>query len=202
MHSCLLWEYQCCLPGPAQHRGRSCYLGWSDTETQTLLTWGAIWRQQRAPSLTSLSMGILPEHEYMITSQGFIFSQWLQYQYLPELPVKHWDIETGFTETEFYLVSILISHREKKKWLHKKKPAKNSSLLHSYIPSLTLPLASRVIPWSLQTKISRTQLWEERKEQRKTCLKKSRAKKKKKEKEKRKLQMKVRTSRQEQNSHS
>lgn len=90
----------------------------------------------------------------------------------------------------------------KKKWLHKKKPAKNSSLLHSYIPSLTLPLASRVIPWSLQTKISRTQLWEERKEQRKTCLKKSRAKKKKKEKEKRKLQMKVRTSRQEQNSHS
>lgn len=32
------------------------------------------------------------------------------------------------------------------------KHAKNSSLLHSYIPSLTLPLTLQVIPWSLQTK--------------------------------------------------
>lgn len=111
---CLLWEDLCCPPGPVQHEGRSCYLGWSDMEIQTLLTWGTIWRQRRAPSLILLSMGILHEHECMITSQGFIFSQWLQYQCLPELPVKHWDIETGFTETEFYLVSILISHREKK----------------------------------------------------------------------------------------
>lgn len=32
------------------------------------------------------------------------------------------------------------------------KHAKNSILLHSYIPSLTLPLTLQVIPWSLQTK--------------------------------------------------
>lgn len=46
------------------------------------------------------------------------------------------------------------------------KHAKNSSLLHSYIPSLTLPLTLQVIPWSLQTKRSRTQLCGKKKRRR------------------------------------
>jgi len=76
--------------------------------------------------------------------------------------------------------------------------AKNSNLLHSYVPSLTLPLTLQVIPWSLQTKKSRAQLCgEKRKKKRyKTLIKKIQDKKK------RKLQMKVRTSRQGQNSDS
>lgn len=64
------------------------------------------------------------------------------------------------------------------------KHAKNSSLLHSYIPSLTLPLTLQVIPWSLQTKkIKNTTVCEgEKKREReiKPCLKKIQDKRKKK----------------------
>lgn len=80
------------------------------------------------------------------------------------------------------MVSILIPDREKKR-LHKMKHAKNSSLLHSYIPSLTLPLTLQVIPWSLQTKkIKNTTVCEGKKKKRerdKTVFKKIQDKKKK-----------------------
>lgn len=120
--------------------------------------------------------------------------------------------KTGFSETKFYLVSILIPHREKK-LLHKMKHAKNSRPLHSYIPSLTLPLTLQVIPWSLKTKDQEHSAVGKRKKRKKERKKKKKEKQKNKreiqncvkkiqDKKKRKLQMKVRTSRQGQNYDS
>ena len=111
--------------------------------------------------------------------EDLFFSWWPRYQYLRELLVKHWDIKQ--VSQKLSSIWYLFWYHTGKKWLHKMRYAKNSNLLHSYVPSLTLPLTLQVIPWSLQTKKSRAQLCgEKRKKKRyKTLIKKIQDKKKK-----------------------
>lgn len=112
-------------------------------------------------------------------SENLFFPWWPQYQYLRELLVKHWDIKR--VSRKPCSIWCLFWFHTGKKWLHKTKHAKNSSLLHSNIPSLTLPLTLQVILWSLQTKkIKNTTVGKKKKEEEryKTVLKKNPGQKK------------------------
>lgn len=126
---------------------------WSGTGAQML---GVIRRQvvARPCSLKRCSCHLPPESflskSTWSDSENLFFPWWPQYQYLRELLVKHWDIKQ--VSQKPCSIWCLFWYHTGKKWLHKMKHAKNSSLLHSYIPSLTLPLTLQVILWSLQTK--------------------------------------------------